>query len=223
VSRRGFYIFLERNKMTVDIQQRPFHDREPTTIMSSKSKLGASSSSHRLPLQARNPNAMGGGGSTTFNTCSTEEYNSKDTGTSNLNRLSTLESSNNENNNRVTNSTANSNGSASNVRRGSATSEPREQQEQPARSSSVPRGALSRSSSLPTTTMDEDSIIIEEKRKRANGEGFTLHRYLRGRLLGKGGFAKVYLCTALDTNKAYAVKVVPKANLVKTRARQKVC
>jgi serine/threonine protein kinase len=46
---------------------------------------------------------------------------------------------------------------------------------------------------------------------------------MRGKMLGKGGFAKVYLCTSLDTNRAYAVKVVPKANLVKSRARQKVC
>ena len=64
--------------------------------------------------------------------------------------------------------------------------------------------------------------IIEEKRKRTNGDGYTIHRYTRGKLLGKGGFAKVYLCTAMDTGKNYAVKVVPKANLVKARARQKV-
>lgn len=189
--------------MTVDFQQRPFYDREPTTILSSKSKLGASSSSRRLPLQSKNPNSMGGG--VNFNNSSTEEYNSKEL---NLKRLSTLESSNNDNN--------------KGVRRESASSEPREHQEQPAPCSSAPRAALSQSSSLPTTTMDEDSIVIEEKRRRTSGEGFTLHRYLRGRLLGKGGFAKVYLCTALDTNKAYAVKVVPKANLVKSRARQKV-
>jgi len=69
---------------------------------------------------------------------------------------------------------------------------------------------------------DNESVIIEEKRRRLNGDGYTLHRYLRGRLLGRGGFAKVYLCTALDTNKNYAVKIVPKANLVKARARQKV-
>jgi hypothetical protein len=201
------------------MQQRPFYDREPTTITSSKSKLGASSSSRRLPLQSKNPNSMGGNG--TFNNSSTEEYNLKDMAVLNLNPLSTLESSNNDNNKGI-NSTANSHGSARHIRRGSASSEPREHQEQPARSSSVPRAALSQPSSLPTTTMDEDSIVIEEKRRRTNGEGFTLHRYLRGRLLGKGGFAKVYLCTALDTNKAYAVKVVPKANLVKSRARQKV-
>jgi hypothetical protein len=77
----------------------------------------------------------------------------------------------------------------------------------------------------------QETVMIEEKRPRrfANGQiatgenaGYTVHRYLRGRLLGKGGFAKVYLCTAMDTNKNYAVKVVAKSNLTKARARQKV-
>lgn len=68
-----------------------------------------------------------------------------------------------------------------------------------------------------------DPVEIEELRKKPNGEGYTVHRYLRGKMLGKGGFAKVYLCTSLDTNRSYAVKIVPKANLVKSRARQKVC
>jgi polo-like kinase 1 len=67
-----------------------------------------------------------------------------------------------------------------------------------------------------------DDVVIEEKRRKMNGEGYTIHKYLRGRMIGKGGFAKVYVCTALDTNKQYAIKVVPKANLVKARARQKV-
>jgi hypothetical protein len=66
--------------------------------------------------------------------------------------------------------------------------------------------------------------VIEEKRRRPSGPdgSFTIHKYVVGRMLGKGGFAKVYLCTALDTGKHYAVKVVPKENLVKARARQKV-
>jgi hypothetical protein len=73
-----------------------------------------------------------------------------------------------------------------------------------------------------SVTSDGNENIIEEKRKRTNGDGYTIHHYTRGKLLGKGGFAKVYLCTAMDTGKNYAVKVVPKANLVKARARQKV-
>jgi len=69
---------------------------------------------------------------------------------------------------------------------------------------------------------DHDEIEIVEHRKKASGDGYTVHRYIRGRLLGKGGFAKVYWCTSLDTNRHYAVKIVPKANLVKSRARQKL-
>ena len=67
-----------------------------------------------------------------------------------------------------------------------------------------------------------EGVIIEERRRRADGDGHTTHRYVRGRMLGKGGFAKVYLCTSMDTGKNYAVKIVPKTNLVKARARQKV-
>ena len=71
--------------------------------------------------------------------------------------------------------------------------------------------------------MEETAPLeIEELRRKPNGEGHTVHRYSRGKLLGKGGFAKVYMCTSMDTNRIYAVKIVPKANLVKSRARQKV-
>lgn len=73
-----------------------------------------------------------------------------------------------------------------------------------------------------SSSSDNESVTIIEHRKRPNGDGYTVHKYLRGKLLGKGGFAKVYKATSLDTNKEYAVKIVPKANLVKSRARQKV-
>ena len=83
----------------------------------------------------------------------------------------------------------------------------------------------SSSTTKPTTSSSSSSepITIVEHRKRPSGDGYTVHKYLRGKLLGKGGFAKVYKVTSLDTNKEYAVKIVPKANLVKSRARQKVC
>jgi hypothetical protein len=81
------------------------------------------------------------------------------------------------------------------------------------------------SSSISNSASNNNSaepITIIEHRKRPCGDGYTVHTYLRGKLLGKGGFAKVYKVTSLDTNKEYAVKIVPKANLVKSRARQKV-
>jgi len=82
------------------------------------------------------------------------------------------------------------------------------------------QGSSTRSNSHSHSSSDK--IEIEELRRKPNGEGHTVHRYLRGKMLGKGGFAKVYMCESLDTNRMYAVKIVPKANLVKTRARQKL-
>ncbi len=86
------------------------------------------------------------------------------------------------------------------------------------------RPQVTKPSSSSKQKVDNDTapLEIEELRRKPNGEGHTVHRYLRGKILGKGGFAKVYMCTSMDTNKTYAVKIVPKANLKKTRARQKV-
>jgi hypothetical protein len=159
------------------------------------------------------------------------------------NRLSTLESSNNENNRARINSSGRSsnnsvgypveigsdNGDASLITHTGTHvirhSVPLQRSLSagnnipPNKPAEPPPSTLSSSSSQVET--DED-VMLEEKRRKANGDGYTIHHYLRGRMIGKGGFAKVYMCTALDTNKNYAVKVVPKANLVKTRARQKV-
>jgi hypothetical protein len=47
--------------------------------------------------------------------------------------------------------------------------------------------------STSSTTTGDEEVIIEEKRRRIKGqEGYTIHKYRRGKLLGKGGFAKVY-------------------------------
>lgn len=140
--------------------------------------------------------------------------------------LSTLESSGNEMNKQLTSSASylqTRRGSENEVPEG-ACQPPSTRDPQRVPSSSVPKAGLYKRSSSSSSSgkAEEDGIIIEEKRKKVNGDGYTVHRYMRGKLLGKGGFAKVYLCTAMDTNKMYAIKIVPKANLVKARARQKV-
>jgi len=84
-----------------------------------------------------------------------------------------------------------------------------------------PADNIGTSSKNPVLDDSLTSIIIEEIRKSSDGKT-SVHQYVRGKLLGKGGFAKVYLCTSLDNKKKYAVKIVPKSNLVKSRARQKL-
>ena len=66
-----------------------------------------------------------------------------------------------------------------------------------------------------------DTVIIEERITKVNGD-FHIKRHARGKFLGKGGFAKVYIFTNLETNKGVAGKVMPKANLNRSRSRQKV-
>jgi len=83
----------------------------------------------------------------------------------------------------------------------------------PVRSSKAKNGAVD--------VNNPEMVTIEEVRRCSDGSQ-TVHKYLRGKMLGKGGFAKVYWCTSLDTQKPYAIKIVPKANLVKSRARQKL-
>eukprot|EP00526_Cylindrotheca_closterium_P004332 CAMPEP_0113633260 /NCGR_PEP_ID=MMETSP0017_2-20120614/17309_1 /TAXON_ID=2856 /ORGANISM="Cylindrotheca closterium" /LENGTH=799 /DNA_ID=CAMNT_0000543891 /DNA_START=56 /DNA_END=2455 /DNA_ORIENTATION=- /assembly_acc=CAM_ASM_000147 len=196
--------------MTVDIHLLPNSGRANAGLPPTKK----TSSSGRLPFQARNMNTM----RSSANGSSAELTKPG---------LSTLESSGNEMNKKLTSSA-----SYLQTRRGSENSEVREGAADPPStgdpqrvpSASVPKAGMYKRSSSSSSSgkPEEEGVIIEEKRKKANGDGYTIHRYLRGKLLGKGGFAKVYLCTAMDTNKMYAIKIVPKANLVKARARQKL-
>ncbi|MED6290324.1 Serine/threonine-protein kinase plk1 [Characodon lateralis] len=50
----------------------------------------------------------------------------------------------------------------------------------------------------------------------------TTKRYTRGRFLGKGGFAKCYEITDVETNQVFAGKIVPKALILKQHQREKM-
>lgn len=68
---------------------------------------------------------------------------------------------------------------------------------------------------------DNAQIIVEEKVVKFNGD-VCIKKYLRGKFLGKGGFAKVYEFTNLETKRLSAAKVIAKTSLTKSRAKQKL-
>jgi polo-like kinase 1 len=69
--------------------------------------------------------------------------------------------------------------------------------------------------------LGESQIIVEERIVKANGESLV-RKYIKGRFLGKGGFAKCFEFINVDTKKMSAAKVIGKATLSKHRAKQKV-
>lgn len=77
------------------------------------------------------------------------------------------------------------------------------------------------SSSTPNNPTDNQVVIVEEKITNALGEP-VIKKYSRGKFLGKGGFAKCYEFTNLETKKITAAKIVPKATLQKSRQRAKL-
>ena len=77
----------------------------------------------------------------------------------------------------------------------------------------------------PHHTLQNDHIspfkIIKER--RSTNDGNNHHRtFSVGKKLGKGAFAVCYECTDLETREIFAVKVVSKSTLTRTRSRQKV-
>lgn len=60
--------------------------------------------------------------------------------------------------------------------------------------------------------------MIEEKVVKFNGETFT-RKYLKGKFLGKGGFAKCYEFNNLENKRVSAAKVIQKSSLTKSRAK----
>jgi polo-like kinase 1 len=67
----------------------------------------------------------------------------------------------------------------------------------------------------------DNQTIVEEKIVKVTGD-VQVRKYIKGRLLGKGGFAKCYEFTNMETKKVEAAKVVQKSSLVKSRAKQKL-
>ena len=67
----------------------------------------------------------------------------------------------------------------------------------------------------------EENNIIQEKVNKVNGD-ILIKEYVKGKLLGKGGFAKCYEFINQETKKIVAAKIIPKAGLVKSRSRQKL-
>lgn len=79
------------------------------------------------------------------------------------------------------------------------------------------------SSENPTKDAVLDTIpeLIEERRKDAEGKTIV-NKFVRGKLLGKGGFAKCFVGVLQSTKATYALKIVDKSTLAKSRAKQKV-
>jgi len=65
----------------------------------------------------------------------------------------------------------------------------------------------------------DNKNIVEEVISKAENK---TRRYLKGRLLGKGGFARCYEFTNIETKAICAAKIISKASLMKHRAKQKV-
>lgn len=67
----------------------------------------------------------------------------------------------------------------------------------------------------------QEGQIVEEKIYKANGEQ-AIKKYSKGRFLGKGGFARVYEFLYIESKQISAGKIISKASLTKSRARQKL-
>ncbi|KAK3545905.1 hypothetical protein QTP70_016584 [Hemibagrus guttatus] len=82
----------------------------------------------------------------------------------------------------------------------------------PERAPSAPTQKPNRSK-CEQTKMELAQVVIDPKTGRS---------YSKGKLLGKGGFARCYEMTDLSSNKMYAVKVIPQSRVSKPHQRDKI-
>lgn len=68
-------------------------------------------------------------------------------------------------------------------------------------------------SSAPSTLKEIPDVLVDPRTKK---------RYTRGRFLGKGGFAKCYEITDVETGKVFAGKIVAKSMIMKQHQREKM-
>ena len=61
--------------------------------------------------------------------------------------------------------------------------------------------------------------LIEEELGKQEGGNKIIRKYTRGRLLGKGGFAKCYEITNHEDGRVMAAKIIEKSSLKKKRAK----
>ena len=73
-----------------------------------------------------------------------------------------------------------------------------------------------------TVTPDDQSRQIIEKTTKDQVGNVRKKRYLKGRFLGKGGFAKCFEFVNAETMFVHAAKVIQKSSLTKSRAKQKL-
>ncbi|XP_037103153.1 serine/threonine-protein kinase PLK1 [Syngnathus acus] len=74
-------------------------------------------------------------------------------------------------------------------------------------------GGKPSSSLAPTPLKEIPEVLVDTRAKR---------RYTRGRFLGKGGFAKCYEITDVESQQVFAGKIVPKSLIVKPHQREKM-
>ncbi|XP_034038858.1 serine/threonine-protein kinase PLK3 [Thalassophryne amazonica] len=82
------------------------------------------------------------------------------------------------------------------------------------RGSLQPAAPLKTSRNKPEQTKAELAQVVTDSR--------TGRSYSKGKLLGKGGFARCYEMTDLTNNKMYAVKVIPQSRVSKPHQRDKI-
>ena len=67
---------------------------------------------------------------------------------------------------------------------------------------------------LTNKDVESKDSIVEEKIIKVTGD-YQIHRYIKGRLLGKGINSKCYEFTSLENKKIFAAKITPKIGLIK--------